>query len=208
MAVRVQILRGEASPNKTLPPVVHHLGLYDCNYSLPCNATSPGSLTGSTSHCFGKRQGNSCSFSVTGTCTPNAGTSWQSSPPSTAGTCSFSGTTYTESCTAGSASRCAQAHVIATLVTDPCHHFRSFTEQLFVTGTEKRPCVKLVTVVVQPCTHNTCNPHNCHGCHDWEYRATTTTCSRTFSGSCGSPSGGCSPLGAGGGNTSLEQCSQ
>ena len=190
------------------------LGLYNCNYSLPCEATSPAALTGPSSVCVGDRQGDSCSFPVTGTCTPNAGTNWQSSPPSTAGTCSFSGISYTESCTAGSTRRCISPCMHTCY--DACHsgHTRTVTSQVCSppvfdsNGDCVGPLQTVTTTVTDPCTHTTCNPHSCHSCHDYEHRATVTTCSRTFSGSCGVPSGGCSPLGVGGGNLSLEQCAR
>ena len=176
------------------------LGLYDCNYSLPCEATSPAALTGPSSYCFGDRQGDSCSFPVTGTCTPNAGTSWQSSPPSRAGTCSFSGTSYTESCPAGSDSQCA-----VPWRQDCQPEFYNCVTCLSCTVGLQPPGCDPSCMGGQHCqTRTVCTPV----CDSSEYRATVTTCPRTFSGSCGSPSGSCSPLGVGGGNLSSEQCSR
>ncbi len=43
------------------------LGLYNCRYTLPCNATKPFSgVTGPTSKCHGKKQNDSCQFSKGG----------------------------------------------------------------------------------------------------------------------------------------------
>ena len=175
------------------------LGLYNCAYTLPCNATSPASMTGPTSACSGKRQGNNCSFTVAGTCNPNAGTGWRSSPPSTSGTCNLNGTSYTKPCTADSVSRC----------TNPCTHYNCTRCS---TCTRTVPCVPPETCTTKTesypcnCTYNNFCNHGCHG--TWQYRATTKPCSQTFSGSCGTPSGSCSRKGFGGGNLSLEKCTE
>ena len=133
------------------------LGLNDCSYKLPCEATSPGILgTGPTSYCSDKRQGvDTCSFPVDGTCNPHT-TGWHSSMPNLNGTCSFPGTSYTESCTATYTTRCS-SH---------CNHYNC-------------SCCSTCTVPCGPlesCTTKTedcnCQPCYCnHGCHDYDYKA-------------------------------------
>ena len=52
-----------------------------------------------------------------------------------------------------------------------------------------------------------CSPCTCHGCYEYKQQAQSRSMSpRSFSGSCGVPSGGCSKKGVGGGNLSSEQC--
>ena len=171
------------------------LGLNDCSYQLPCKAINPGVLTGPTSYCSGKRQGvDTCSFPADGTCNPHT-TGWHSSMPSLAGTCSFPGTSYTESCTAGSTSQCV----------DTCSHW----DTCYQSCPQTVPCEQH-----ESCTTKTiqvdCNEYQCnygyHGCHDYDYMAVPNTCSRTFSGTCGHwSSGGCSAKSRGGG-TPYERC--
>ena len=63
------------------------------------------------------------------------------------------------------------------------------------------------TIQTYDCNCSNCNPHDCHGCHQYEYQAQPSTISKSFSGSCGYPSsGGCTAKGPGGGNLSQEQC--
>ncbi len=213
------------------------LGLYNCHYDLPCNATNPGPLTGASSYCIGKRQGlpDTCSFSVTGTCTPNSNTSWQFSTinNSGAGTCSFSGTSYTEACNPTIDTQCVGIDEYRAVAV-PCSGTNTGTCQLV--GGNKRcsvgngPCATVgssCTTTVngtcnpnagtswqsfQPSTAGTCSVNNSSctvnidtRCTD-EYRLVSNDCPRTFSGTCGVPVGGCSAKDEGGGNLSQEQC--
>ena len=168
------------------------LGLYDCNYSLTCLGTSPFSAT-DTSACIGKREGDTCSFSYGGavSCNPDTPTGWQTTMPNKGGTCNYPGG-YTVSCMAPHRERCRTpcSHTCY----DPCH-----------------PSGHQQNGVTVPCTHITCNPRKCHQCDQMEYKVDgahpNSSCPTiSVSGRCGPPSGGCSPLGLGGGNLSAERC--
>ncbi len=167
------------------------LGLYDCHYDLPCNSTSPCSETGPTSACVGRRQGNSCSYSKSGTCQPTGSTDL---------TCDTSGT-YTIGCDSGSCTvSCAQS------CRTPCSH--TCYDTCYNTCSQQQ-CdlngLNCQTVSVQ-CNPYNCNPHRCHACDVYQYTPTPRTHTVSFSGACGVPSGGCPDLGVGGGNLSSERC--
>ena len=187
------------------------LGLYNCTYSLPCDGTSPFSQTGSTSYCSGKRQNDSCSFPVSGTCTPNVGVGVHENSVSSAGTCSFPGTSWTKSCTASVSSFCDSGH----------HETR--TRNVCVGGNVSYDC-NCRNVCTGPLNNRVCNQvcstctrwdscattrqesYQVWVCDDYDYRASATSCSQTVSGTCGTPSGGCSRKGVGGGNLTQEMC--
>ena len=149
------------------------LGLYDCNYSLPCEATTPFVTTGPTSVCNSKRQGNTCTFPLSGTCDPNAGAGVHENPPSTAGTCYIRGQ-VAGSCTVPSASSfCDQGHWQTQ--TYNCHCSTTCTGNPPVCNQTCSTCTRQVWV-----------------CDDYDYTLSSSSCNKTFSGACGVPSGGCS----------------
>ena len=156
------------------------LGLNDCTYTLPCKANNPfdpGETP--TSHCDGLRQGQTCSFPVDGTCTPTAGTNWQSTRPSTDGIATFPGG-YTEICTANEQDRCVAG-----------------------TRTECRDASN--NVINCPQSPQTCTPPACtssqvqDSCFTRQYRVFAKDVTKTVSGTCGAPSGSCSAKPVGGG---------
>ena len=154
------------------------LGLNDCSYTLPCEATSsfnPGESP--TGPCNNKRQNDSCSFKRTYTCRLQ-GASTSSSPGPFPGICDVSG----YSCSISG--RCiGYAHTSG--------HTRTTCIQ-YSNGV----CVNSTTVQV-PCTH----------CNLWGPQSTTIPCPEIkIDGNCGQPVGGCKAKGVGGGNLSLEKC--
>ena len=172
------------------------LGLNTCTYALPCEATSPCSETGPTSACNNKRRGTSCDYTKGGTCMPNDSgwnTSCQSSGNYTVG-CD------TGSCTVNCSSRCR------TPCTHPCYDTCCQTCTRTVACNSGEGCT--TKQEDYDCNCQNCNPHDCHGCHQFEYQAQPTALPTpiSFSGTCGVPSGGCSLKGPGGGNLSQEQC--
>ena len=199
------------------------LGLYTCAYLLPCNGTSPFSQIGSNSYCSGKRQNNSCRFQANGTCTPNAGVGIHESRPSSAGTCSFSGTSWTKSCTASVSEFCDSGHHVTrkrcvrekkTVCRDECCEWKregsdpDDTDPRCTPGGPGCTCVRNCPRCVEE--WDDCAREESYTewvCDDYDYRVSSTDCSQTVSGTCGVPSGGCSPKGVGGGNLSQERCS-
>ena len=163
------------------------LGLNNCRYELPCNATSPCRETGPTSVCNGlRKQVDSCSYTRTRTCVPN-NSSWGSScsnPPGTWTAGCASGT-----CTAGCTSQCKNSY--------PCTCTRCIKYDDTDGDGQNDDCIEEEDY---PCT--------C--CSGWEYRAVSVSMpALSFSGTCGSySSGGCSRKGRGGGVLSQEQCHQ
>ena len=180
---------GTQSSSDEVPSGCPPLGLNDCSYQLPCEATSPCSETGPTSVCDGKRQGESCSYTRPRTCEPND-TSWGSScnnPPGTWRSGCASGT-----CTAGCTSRCKR----------PSTHDCTCTRCTAWADTDGDGNLD--------CTANEDYTCDCHGCHEYEYAAVSRNMGDLgFSGTCGQwSSGGCSKKGQGGGNLTQEQCDQ
>ena len=164
------------------------LGLYDCTYNLPCNGTRVGTdpfyKTGPSSRCLGKRQhgsNNTCSFPVSGTCTPNVGTGWKSYPIPTGareGTCRFSGTTYTKSCTAGQ-------------VQTQCLQYQYKNTQSNCYKYETGRCTGKCSVDDSSCTGTTCTRNRrvsgqCtrKKCSIDDSRCSSTTCRRYQTGRC------------------------
>ena len=200
---------GIQSQSDEVPSGCPPLGLVTCDYELPCEGTFPYSRTGPNPDvdCAGKRQTNSCSFSDSGTCTPNAGVGTHENRPSDVGTCRFPGTSWTKTCTA--------------TVTEFCDIWRNEirTRDVCVGGNVEYDCNCTTTCNNGICTQTcqTCQRYDSCAttrtetyqvrvCDDYDYRASTNTCYQTVLGSCGSPSGGCSRKGRGGGILSQERC--
>ena len=182
-------LGGTQTSGDEVPSGCPALGLNNCSYALPCEATSPCSETGPTSACNRIRQGFGCSYSKGGTCIPD-NTGWNLS-------CYSSGT-YTVGCARGTCNvGCASNCRI------PCTHTCYNTCYNTCTTTDSNG-----VTTTQNCNPYNCNPYKCHGCHQYEYQAQPTALPTpiAFSGTCGVPSGGCSRRSVGGGNLTLEQC--
>ena len=149
------------------------LGLNDCSYALPCEATSPCSETGPTSACNGTREGGSCSYSKSGTCVPN-NTGWNLS-------CNTSGSYAigcdSGPCTVGCSSQCRI----------PCTHTCYSACHGSHTSTSCDSNGQNCTSQQVACNHISCNPHNCHSCHQTEYQSVSGTHTVSFSGQCGVP---------------------
>ena len=174
-----------------IPSVCPPLGLNTCTYSLPCEAIAPPfATTGPTSVCVGKRQGIPCSFTLNGTCTPNAGAGVYDNPPSTAGRCFIRGQDV-KPCSASVSSFCATGH------------YESYTYNCHCVN----DCVTENGVTTCSTTCNTCTGQRWE-CDDTDYTLANGSCSEGFSGNCGVPSGGCSAKPVGGGNLSQEQCEE
>ena len=165
------------------------LGLYDCSYTLPCEATTPFATTGPnpSSECLGTRQGQYCDFSLSGTCIPYAGAGVHENSPSTAGWCQIRGQNASVACSASLSSFCDFGH--------------------WATQSYSCNCQTTCSGVPQVCstTCGTCQ-RQVWRCDDTDYTLSNGSCSRLFTGACGVPSGGCPKLGVGGGNLTLEQC--
>ena len=165
------------------------LGLYDCSYTLPCEATTPFGTTGPnpSSECLGIRQGQSCRFSLPGTCIPYAGAGVHENSPSTAGWCQIRGQNASVACSASLSSFCDFGHWATQSYSCNCQTTCSGVPQ--VCNTTCGTCQRQVWV-----------------CDDTDYTLSNGSCSRLFTGACGVPSGGCPKLGVGGGNLSSERC--
>ena len=206
------------------------LGLYNCSYNLPCDGTAPFARTGPATLCVGKRQNvGTCSFPVDGTCTPNSNTNWQTSAinNSNAGTCSFSGTSYTQSCNPRLETQCegideyrATSTPCGGTQTGICVNNRCSINNSSCTGSSCTVAVNGTCVPnagtnwqsTQPSTTGTCSVggSSCTAGLDTrcetEYRLVSDTCRVTVAGRCGAPSGGCTAKDVGGGNLTQEQC--
>ena len=162
------------------------LGLNNCSYKLPCEASSPfdpGDRP--TGPCGGQRKGDICSFPKTYSCVLQG-----SSTRSNAG--DFSGL-----CDGRSGFPCT--------IPDTCSRYAHFTD----TETRTRcgtPPIIVGGVCQNPETYTV--QVSCSHCNQWS--ATSANCPPiTFTGSCGQyVSGSCSKKGEGGGNLSLEQCEE
>ena len=156
------------------------LGLNDCSYQLPCEATSPCSETGPTSACNNKRQGTSCNYTRPRTCIPDdSGLNFS---------CNSSGT-YTAGCDSGTCTVSCNSVCTRTSTYSCDCNCSTCTDS---NGDD------------YDCNCSTCT---CSRCDEYKQQARPTSMSpRTFSGMCGVPSGGCSKKGVGGGNLSQEVC--
>ena len=163
------------------------LGLYDCSYTLPCEATTPFATTGPSSECIGKRQGQYCDFSLSGTCIPYAGAGVHENSPSTAGWCQIRGQNANVACSASLSSFCDFGHWETQNYSCNC----------------QTTCSGVPPVCSTTC--GTCS-RQVWECDDTDYTLSNGSCSRLFTGACGVPSGGCPKLGVGGGNLSQERC--
>ena len=181
---------GTQGPADEVPSGCPPLGLNKCTYSLPCNSTSPCSERGPTSACTGRRQGNSCSYSKSGTCYPTG---------STGLSCDTSGI-YTIGCDSGSCTvSCVRG--CRTPCSHTCYDACHASDTQTVCDNNGLNCQPQQV----PCTHINCNPHNCHQCDQYEYTPVPGTHTVSFSGTCGVPVGGCNPD-VGGGNLLQERC--
>ena len=162
------------------------LGLYSCSYSFDCDGNSPFSQTqSSSSSCTGVRENGACSFTVSGTCTPSD-TNWNSSCEDD-GTCSFSGQSWTKSCNSGCTSQDDTSSAYDCNCTDVMwdHDNDSTTPKV-----AKTQCVDDDNDPTTPCVDEVIQ--DCDTCYDKEYKATSSTCSQTLTGTCENPSGSCS----------------
>ena len=152
------------------------LGLNNCSYTLPCEASNPFNPgEAPTSDCNGIRQGQTCSFTRTYTCQLQ-GSGTRGTPGAFPGICDVSG----YSCT----------------IPDTC------TGYVHITDPQTR-CIQFDSN--GNCVNSVIDQVSCTHCNLWRATSANCP-SITFSGTCGNPSGGCNPKDVGGGNLTLEQC--
>ena len=171
---------GTQSKADEIPSGCPPLGLNDCSYQLPCEATSPCSETGPISACNDIRQGIGCSYTRPRTCVPDDSGLNDSCNPAgrwVAGCASGA-------CTANCVSECVEE----------CDDWTTCSSTCYDINGDPYDCLP-----EYPCQE--------HGCHRYKQRAVATSMSpQSFSGSCGHwVSGGCSRKGRGGGSP-YERC--
>ena len=162
------------------------LGLYNCSYNLPCNATSPCSENDvdlGFLGCQGKREIVPCSYQRTGTCVPN-NTGWNSS-------CNTSGT-YRIGCDSGSCQVSCERRCRVPC-THTCYDYEQCCDTCHNCCDGSDPSCIETNNCAHDCNCRNCkpyNPHDCHSCHEYEYRSMQGAHTVYFSGTCGAPSSG------------------
>ena len=159
------------------------LGLYKCDYELPCGSPidpfDPGDRP--TDPCKNKRRGNTCEFKRDYNCELQG-----SGIRNTAG--DFPGW-----CNGQSSVPCS--------IPDQCSNTIPVPETRTRCGNPPGTPPQYVNGV---CQNEETYVVNVSRCNQW--KATSSTCSPIFTGRCGEPKGSCSPLDEGGGNLSAEKC--